>query len=156
KGTLTIRAAAGYRPVFTGNIIVLEKNELTVEGLDVRGFLTSANDTPQTLHVANCSLDSIVAQTDANVTTEVTNSIVKTVRTMGKSDGRVLLRNSVIGFFDLNAIDGANGLTLEHCAIWHPGPDFAMTNFFHGTNQGTTAITAQATLFEAGGVPFGA
>jgi hypothetical protein len=151
KGSLTLRAAPGYRPVLTGYLPVMGKDELTVEGLTFRdGLGANPNEDARIVRVANCSIENgLVLNTAGGKPAEVVNSLVTYLQCYQRRGGKVTLRGSVVNTLDLLPQEDEPALVLERSAVWHP--DLGLALRISGRQQkGTPSVTARATLFEAG------
>ncbi|MBI3862752.1 MAG: protein kinase [Planctomycetia bacterium] len=154
KRAITVRAAPGYLPVLTGNLVIAENGELTLEGLHIDGWIVPAPEA-HVSRISNCSIAWLIANTDDARRCRIVNSVIKTLKVMQKDGGEMALSGSVVGMFDLNPRDGTSKITLDHCAVWHPAPDFAFSTF-DPVNKGTTEFIVRDSHFETGSVPFGA
>ena len=180
SGTVTVRAAYGYRPIIeNGGVIANRGTVLILEGFHFRDSIVRAlpmNDAaadkqPRIGRLANCSFEwskpqqynDGLFQGAGKQAGEIVNCWMPfTLSSRGFADTRLTIRNSVLGVTTLIPHDkGPFQVELERCTVWNMG-------YFMGHSAITilqpmidgkygsadVKITAKQTLFESIQPPF--
>jgi hypothetical protein len=116
---------------------------------------SNPNEDGRIVRAANCSFNVLTLATAEGRPAEVVHCLVNFLQCDQGRGGKVTLRHSAVNICDLLPREGESALVLERSAVWHPGPGAAFTRQ-SGLAKGTTAVTARATLFEAGNYLVGA